>query len=86
MCSLFPRISFKDFLCLCQVIILFCLQKLKNQNKYLWTGKSSKDADQPAHNITNTHLYNFDPLNPQFQIVKLGLTGVYIIFDISAKT
>ena len=30
--------------------------------------------------ITKTCLYNFDPLQPHFYIVKLGLTGVYIIF------
>ena len=35
--------------------------------------------------ITKTRLYNFDPLNPHFYIVKLGLTGVYIIFLISAQ-
>ena len=34
--------------------------------------------------ITKTYLYNFDPLKPQFYIVKLGFTGVYIIFLISA--
>ena len=36
-------------------------------------------------NITKRRLYNFDPLKPHFYIVKLGLTGVYIIFLISAK-
>ena len=35
--------------------------------------------------ITKTRLYNFDPLKPHFYIVKLGFTGVYIIFIISAK-
>ena len=30
-------------------------------------------------------LYNFDPLKPHFYIVKLGFTGVYIIFQISAE-
>ena len=35
--------------------------------------------------IKKTYLYNFDPLKPHFCIVKLGLTGVYIIFLISAK-
>ena len=35
--------------------------------------------------ITKTYLYNFDPFKPQFYIVKLGLTGVYIIFLISAQ-
>ena len=35
-------------------------------------------------NITKTCLYNFDPLIPHL-IVKLGFTGVYIIFLISAQ-
>ena len=30
--------------------------------------------------ITKTYLCNFDPLKPHFNIVKLGFTGVYIIF------
>ena len=30
--------------------------------------------------ITNTCLYNFDPLKPHFYIVKLRFTGVYITF------
>ena len=37
------------------------------------------------HNITKTCLYNFDPLKPHFYIVKLGFTGVYIIFLIFAQ-
>ena len=32
-----------------------------------------------------THLYNFDPLKPHFDIVKLGFIGVYIIFVIAAQ-
>ena len=35
--------------------------------------------------IMKTCLYNFDPLKPHFYIVKLGFTGVYIIFLISAQ-
>ena len=35
--------------------------------------------------ITKTRLYNFDPLKPHFYKVKLGFTGVYIIFHISAQ-
>ena len=34
------------------------------------------------HSITETYLYNSDPLKPH---VKLGLTGVYIIFISSDK-
>ena len=29
--------------------------------------------------ITKTRLYNFDPLKPHFNIVKLGFIGVYYI-------
>ena len=36
--------------------------------------------------IMKTCLYNYDPLKPHFYIVKLGFTGVYIIFLISAQT
>ena len=35
--------------------------------------------------IMKTRLYNIDPLKPHFYIVKLGFTGVYIIFLISAQ-
>ena len=35
--------------------------------------------------ITKTCLYNFDALKPLFYIVKLGFTGVHIIFLISAQ-
>ena len=35
--------------------------------------------------IKKTCLYNTDPLKPHFYIVKLGFTGVYIIFLISAQ-
>ena len=35
--------------------------------------------------ITKTRLYNIDPLKPHFYIVKVGFTGVYIIFLISAQ-
>ena len=36
-------------------------------------------------NITKTCLYMFDPLKPHFYVVKLGFTGVYIIFLISIQ-
>ena len=35
--------------------------------------------------ITKTYLYNVDHLKPHFHIVKLGFTGVYIIFLILLK-
>ena len=38
-----------------------------------------------AVDITKTCLYDFYPLKPHFYTVKLGFTGVYIIFLISAQ-
>ena len=35
--------------------------------------------------FTKTCLYNFGPLNPHFYAVKLGFTGVYINFLVSAQ-
>ena len=36
-------------------------------------------------NITKTYLYDFDPHKPHFYTVKLGFTGVYIMFLILAQ-
>ena len=46
---------------------------------------ASSGSIQFGKPIMETCLYNFDPLKPQFYIVKLGFTGVYIIFLISAQ-
>ena len=35
--------------------------------------------------MTRTYLYDFDTHKPHFDIVKLGFTGAYIIFLISAQ-
>ena len=37
-------------------------------------------AKHYSFTIRKTCLYNFDPIKPHFYIVKLGFTGVYIIF------
>ena len=54
---------------------------------------SSEDPDEIRLNAQadlnpsqkKTELYNFDPLEPHFYLVKLGFAGVYIIFLISAQ-
>ena len=56
---------------------IFCLKVLMTTPE--------NDGPSPYCIITETRLYNFDPLKPQFYIVKLGFTGVYIIFLISAQ-
>ena len=47
----------------------------------IWIG----DFTLWPQDITETYLYNFDPLKPHFYTVKLGFTGVYITFLISAQ-
>ena len=43
-----------------------------------------KDLPYPlSKRIAKT--YNFDPLKPHFYTVKLGFTGVYIIYVVSAQ-
>ena len=34
---------------------------------------------------TYLHVYNFDPLKPHFDKVKLGFNGLYIVFLITAQ-
>ena len=57
-------------------------QSFKNC-KPIWAGHPS-DARYRT-NITQTRLFNSDPLKPHFYVVKLGFKGVYIIFLIFAK-
>ena len=45
----------------------------------------TKKTQENENFITKTYLYNFDPLKLHFYIVKLGFTGVYITFLISAQ-
>ena len=48
-------------------------------------GVGGGSGGESKSGIQKTSLYNFDPLKPHFYIVKLGFTGVYIIFLISAQ-
>ena len=48
----------------------------------IWTDRHGQNGKT---HITKTCLYNFDPVKPHFYIVKLGFTGVCIIFLISAQ-
>ena len=47
--------------------------------------KSFQPKKHQQQNITKTCLYNVDPLKPHFYIVKVGFTGIYIIFLVSAQ-
>ena len=52
---------------------------------FLQTMATTETSKHIMYIITKTRLYNFDPLKPHFYTVKLGFTGVYIIFLISAQ-
>ena len=54
-------------------------------NQLLTISYNILKLEEVHFSIMKTYLYNFDPLKPHIYIVKLGFTGVYIIFLISAQ-
>ena len=79
-CSILPHLGLDlhCFLDLSAIVLRLDMFMLEN----------NEGLDQPAQTpciITKRYLYSFDPLEPHFYIVKLGFTGVYIIFLISAQ-
>ena len=68
-----------DFADLDQNFKVTAVEKL---NIHGWWGRGRRTNREV---ITKTCLYSFDPFKPHFYIVKLGFTGVYIIFLISAQ-
>ena len=66
-----------------QICLIIALPFLYRQAKSHWHGALC--YTHKSCTITKTCLYNSDPLKPHFYIVKLGFTGVYIIFLISAQ-
>ena len=50
-----------------------------------WPSHFDTDLTARFDTITKTYLYNFDPFKPHFYIVKVGFTGVYIIYLISSQ-
>ena len=84
--TLFVLIFEESIFCQCASKLLDEWQNCRLMRPY------SAASDQGLHGllrpfcpITKTCLYNIDPLKPHFYIVKLGFTGVYIIFLISAQ-
>ena len=71
----------------CAVKQKFFLQSSMSQNDLLPFDyiKGNASVIKYSDIITKTYLYKFDPFKPHFYIVKLGFTGVYIIFLISAQ-
>ena len=68
------------------VLMRLSKKKKKKKKKKQQQKKTVKDAKQSQLDSARTFsLYNCDPLKPHFCIVKLGFTGVYIIFLIFAR-
>ena len=59
----------------------FCLCSIKMRT-HVFNGRK---VPKYAYSITKTRLYNFDPLKPDFFKAKLGFSGLYINFLISAQ-
>ena len=70
-----------------ETIYSFCSHALFSNiyHKIILWPKNGSDLCDFCSNITKTYLYNIDLLKPHFYIIKLGFTGVYIIFLISAQ-
>ena len=64
---------------------------LQSNNKYMFLDDYQNHdiliykLRMKSMHITKTYLYKSDPLKPDCYIVKLGFTGVYIIFLISDR-
>ena len=81
----------KSYLKMRFVLVIWYITSRKHAYKFRWEDSYEVVSENEVctsyliHYITKTCLYNFDPLKPHFYIVKLGFTGVYIIFHISAQ-
>ena len=65
---------------------VFALMHINPFLKRVYFKKTEHASATGTLNTNNkTDLYNFDPLKPHFYKVKLGPTGVYIIFLITAQ-
>ena len=76
------RRSYKSLHCLLLIQQFWTHQQIVN-----WSCLVSINPSPAEHGYTvmKTRLYNIDPLKPHFYTVKLGFSGVYIIFLISAQ-
>ena len=68
----------------CPTVSQYQLDNTEDQNQSAHIHIIFEQIVVRIHAITKTCLYNFEPLKPHFNIVKLGFTGVYIIFLIFA--
>ena len=77
-------------ICLCGAPLMNNWNMFLCWNNFIWTNvykaktvhhTSWKAGCKILKLITKTCLYDFDPFKPHLSIIKLGFTGVYIIFS-----
>ena len=61
------------------------LHWVEHEKTFYYFGTRRTRTDELEKTITKSYLYNFNPLKPHFYVVKLGFTGVYIMFLISVQ-
>ena len=71
-------------LCL-QIQLKLVQERVSGRQFFLFYTKTHTGTSNKFAYITKTCLYNFEPLKPHFYLVKLGFTGVDIIFLICAR-
>ena len=60
-------------------------ERIGQNHEYHAVSRFNRWETDDTELITRSYLYNFDPLKPNFYIVKLGFTRIYVIFLISAR-
>ena len=92
LCNFYTKVIVLNFCIRKYTILLFTeFELLMLHNNILKISEKNVQAElvenlHPSYlPITKTGLYNSHPLKPHFYIVKLGFTGVYIIFLILLK-
>ena len=79
----FPLMPYKGRKCFTVIVNPFSEGIKNNFNRVAYLRRTVEL--RWLEHFTKTYLYNFDPLKPHFYIVKLGFTGVCIMFLISAQ-
>ena len=75
----------RNKMCSCRLYLTLMWMDMQQVAHHMYDEYLLCNESKPYNTIAKTRLYNFDPLKPHFYIVKLGFTGVYIIFLISAQ-
>ena len=83
-CKTICFLQYAAYICLFLKILNINMEKSRKMIQHLRNRQNAYVTVRGPY-ITKTRLYNFDPFKPHFYIVKLGCSGVYIIFLILLK-